>query len=154
MTYKGFSFEVFIEGNQGSSILNQMMVDSYFPVSFRRNKLADVYLNRWTPSNPTNEYPSFVNPTSQGQRTINSKTVEDASYLRIQAVRLSYEVPIPKNKFVRSVNIFVTGQNLKTFTKYKGYDPDFNSDGLLSRGYDAGSFPNPRTISLGIEVSF
>lgn len=154
MTYKGFSFEVFIEGNQGSSILNQMMVDSYFPVSFRRNKLADVYLNRWTPSNPTNEYPSFVNPTSQGQRTINSKTVEDASYLRIQAIRLSYEVPIPKNKFVRSVNIFVTGQNLKTFTNYKGTDPATNAVGDDILKIDYSTYPLTRTFTGGINVQF
>ena len=154
MTFKGLSLEAFIEGNKGGSIINQMMVDSYFPVSFRRNKLADPYVNRWTPSNPTNEYPSFVNPTSQGQRTINTKTVEDASFLRIQAVRLAYEVPLPKNKFIRSTNVFITGQNLFTLTKYKGTDPATNALGDDILKIDYSTYPLTRTFTGGINIQF
>lgn len=154
MTFKGLTLEAFIEGNQGGSIINQMMVDSYFPVSFRRNKLAEPYLNRWTPTNPTNEYPSFVNPVSQGQRTINSKTVEDASYLRIQAIRLGYDLPLPKNKYVKSANLFITGQNLFTFTKYKGTDPATNAIGDDILKIDYSTYPLTRTFIGGFNIQF
>lgn len=153
-SYKGLSLEAFVEGNQGGSIINQMMVDSYFPVSFRRNKLAEPYLNRWTASNPTNEYPSFINPVSQGQRTINSKTVEDASYLRIQSVRLTYNLPLPKNKFVRTASVFLTGQNLHTFTKYKGTDPAINAIGDDILKIDYSSYPLTRTFTGGVNIQF
>ena len=152
--YKGLSLSVFLQGTHGASVLNNNLVDSYFPVSFRRNKVAEPYLNRWTPNNPTNEYPSFVNPVSQGQRIINTKTVEDASYLRIQSVRLSYNLPLPKNKFVRSAGVFVTGQNLYTFTKYSGTDPATNAIGDDILKIDYSSYPMTRTFTAGLNVKF
>ena len=152
--FKGLSLAIFVEGSHGASVLNNNLVDSYFPVSFRRNKVAEPYLNRWTPTNPTNEYPSFVNPVSQGQRTINTKTVEDASYLRIQSVRLSYNLPIPKNKFIRTAGVFVTGQNLYTFTKYTGTDPATNAIGDDILKIDYSSYPLTRTFTAGLNVQF
>ena len=56
---------------------------------------------------------------------------------------------------IQKAKLFINGQNLLTFTKYTSGDPDFNSnDGSFSRGYDGGSFPNPRTVSVGVEVNF
>lgn len=83
----------------GISVLNNNLVDTYFPISFRRNKFAKPYINRWTPENPTNEYPSFVNPNAQGQRLVNTKTVEDASYLRLQSAKLAYDIPMDNISF-------------------------------------------------------
>jgi TonB-linked SusC/RagA family outer membrane protein len=153
ISYKGLSLTAYIEGTKGSSILNAMTVDSYFPISFRRNKLAEPYLNRWTPTNPTNEYPSFVNPTSQGQRQVNSKTVESGDYLRLQSARLSYNVPM-KNKFVKSLNVYATGNNLFTITKYKGVDPAVNSTGDDVLKIDFASYPYSRTFLFGLNVQF
>ena len=53
-----------------------------------------------------------------------------------------------------NARIYLAGQNLLTITKYKGYDPDIISDGLFSRGFDYGSFPNPRTYMFGVQVGF
>lgn len=151
--YKGLSLSVFIEGSQGASIINNMMIDSYFPVSFRRNRLAEPYLNRWTPDNPTNKYPSFVNPTSQGQQTINSRTVEDASYLRMQSVRLGYNFKL-NTKVVKSLQAYVTGNNLFTITKYKGVDPAINAVGDDILKIDYSSYPMTRTFLIGVNVQF
>jgi hypothetical protein len=68
-------------------------------------------------------------------------------------MEIGYTIPL-KDQFIQKAKVYINGQNLLTITKYKGYDPDFISDGLLSRGYDGGSLPNPRTISLGVEVNF
>jgi TonB-linked SusC/RagA family outer membrane protein len=151
--YKQLSLSVFIEGAQGASIINNAAVDSYFPASFRRNKMADMYLNRWTPDNPTNKYPSFVNPTSQGQQTINSRTVEDASYLRMQSVRLGYNFKL-NNKVVKSLQAYVTGQNLFTITNYTGIDPAVNSIGDDILKIDYSSYPMTRTFLIGVNVQF
>lgn len=151
--YKGLSLAVFIEGSQGASIINNMMIDSYFPVSFRRNRLAEPYLNRWTPDNPTNKYPSFVNPTSQGQQSINSRTVEDASYLRMQSVRLGYNFKL-NTKVVKSLQAYVTGNNLFTITKYKGVDPAVNAIGDDILKIDYSSYPMTRTFLIGVNVQF
>jgi hypothetical protein len=73
----------------------------------------------------------------------------------LQTLEIGYESPVPTNSVIQKAKVFVNGQNLWTITKYIGTDPDFNSnDGLFSRGYDGGSFPNPRTVSLGLEVNF
>lgn len=152
-TYKGLSLAVFIEGSQGASLLSNDMIDSYFPVSFRRNKLAIPYLNRWTPDNPTNDYPSFVNPTVQGQRIVNSRTVQDASYVRIQSLRLGYNLPL-KSKRISNVNLYVVGQNLHTFTKYIGVDPAINAIGNDVLRIDYSSFPFTRTFMGGLSLQF
>ncbi|WEK37447.1 MAG: TonB-dependent receptor [Candidatus Pseudobacter hemicellulosilyticus] len=151
--YKGFNLSIFIEGSQGGKLLNNAAIESYFPTAFRRNKLAEPYLNRWTETNPTNDYPSFVNPSSQGQQRVNSKTVEDASYIRLQSVRLSYNVPV-KTKFIRSLQAYVTGQNLVTITNYTGSDPAANSLGEDILKIDYSSYPMTRTIQFGINVQF
>lgn len=146
--YKNLSLSVFIEGTYGGSVLNAVAVDSYFPVSFRRNRLAELYLNRWTPENPTNEYPSFLNPTSQGEQLVNSRTVEDASYLRLQSAQINYNFNLNKGVFKR-IQVFVTGQNLFTLTKYKGIDPAVSATGDDVLKIDYSSYPMTRTLLIG-----
>jgi TonB-dependent starch-binding outer membrane protein SusC len=147
-SYKNLSLSVFFEGAHGGSVLNAVAVDSYYPVSFRRNRLAVPYLNRWTPENPTNEYPSFVQPTSQGQQQVNSRTVEDASYFRMQSARINYNFLLSKGPF-KNIQVFVTGQNLFTITKYSGIDPAVNSLGEDVLKIDYASYPMTRTFMIG-----
>ncbi|MBT1689851.1 SusC/RagA family TonB-linked outer membrane protein [Dawidia soli] len=152
-TYKNISLAAFFEGAHGGKILNATAVDSYFPVAFRRNKLAEPYLNRWTPENPTNEYPSFVNPASQGQQQINSRTLEDGSYLRLQSVRLSYNLPLAKGP-IKNVQFYAVGQNLFTITDYTGMDPAANALGEDVVRVDYASYPMTRTYLLGMNIQF
>lgn len=154
LEFKGFSLGAFFEGQHGASILNNQAVDSYFPIAFRRNKLAKPYLNRWTPGNPTNEYPSFVNPTSQGQQTVNSRTVEDASYLRFQSLRLAYNFNLSRTRVIKNLQVFMTGQNLVTITKYSGVDPAINALGDDIVKIDYSTYPLTRTFLLGINLGF
>ncbi len=151
--YKGLSLSVFFEGSQGGSIINSFLVDSYFPVSTRRNKIAEPYLNRWTPQNPTNEYPSFVAPTSQGQQQVNSRTVENASYLRFQSARVAYNFNL-NTKYLHGLTVYVTGQNLWTFSKYSGIDPSVNAIGNDFVKIDYNTYPLTRTYMAGINVQF
>lgn len=148
LRYKNLSLSIFIEGAEGGNILNAVAVDSYFPVSFRRNRLAEPYLNRWTPENPTNEYPSFVNPTSQGQQLVNSRTVEDASYLRLQSAQLNYTVNFSKG-VIKNIQLFVTGQNLFVLTGYTGIDPAVSATGTDVLKIDYSAYPMTRTFLIG-----
>jgi TonB-dependent starch-binding outer membrane protein SusC len=153
-SYKGFNLSVFIEGVHGIDMHNVNLVDTYFPVNFRRNKFAEPYLNRWTASNPTNDYPSMVNPNGQGNKGINSWTVLDASYIKIRNVKLGYTVPVNNVAFINRANIYVSGQNLMTFTDYPGFDPANNANGESSAKIDYNSYPAARTIMVGVELSF
>ncbi|MDX3914950.1 MAG: TonB-dependent receptor [Pseudosphingobacterium sp.] len=154
MRYKKLALSIFLEGSKGAKMLNSSLVDSYYAVDFRRNKLAELYLNRWTAANPSNEYPSFIPGDVQGARQITNKTVEDASYLRIQSVRLSYQIPLPEKLFIRKATVFVNGQNLYTFTSYSGVDPAVNAIGDDILRVDYNSYPLTRTFTAGINVQF
>ncbi|MGQ7868738.1 SusC/RagA family TonB-linked outer membrane protein [Sunxiuqinia sp. sy24] len=153
LSYKGFALNFFFEGVHGIEMLNNNLVDSYFPINFRRNKLAEPYLNRWTADNPTNEYPSFVNPNGQGNKAVNTTTVEDASYIRLKTVKLSYDFKL-NNKVLKSANVYVTGQNLFTISDYSGFDPSTNSNGNPSLKIDFNSYPVARTYMIGCEIGF
>ncbi|AWW29047.1 TonB-dependent receptor [Echinicola strongylocentroti] len=151
--YKGFSLYVFFEGVHGISMLNNNLVDTYFPINFRRNKFAEPYLNRWTPENPSNEYPSFVNPTAQGQKEVNSYTIQDASYLRLNTVTLNYTIPMQSNTF-RNAQVYVTGTNLFTITKYDGVDPAVNPNGNANIRIDYNAYPTAMSFLLGVKLGF
>lgn len=150
-SYKDLSLYVFVQGAQGVSKLNNQLVLTYFPTSFRRNRIAEPLLNRWTPESPSNEYPSFVDPYAQGSHFVNSRTVQDASYARLQTVRLSYELPF-ENTFYRSLRVYAVGSNLYTLTGYDGVDPSVNANNSASFGVNSNVYPTARTYTLGMRI--
>jgi hypothetical protein len=143
---------VFFEGVQGVNMLNNNMVDTYFPANLKRNRLATPLLNRWTDKNASNTYPSFVTPNTQGQKTVNTYTVEDASYLRLNTVRLSYFIPI-KRSVIKSATVYVSGQNLWTLTDYTGYDPALNPYGGANFRIDWNAYPSATTFLAGVNIN-
>lgn len=153
-SYKGFALNIFVDGVQGIDMLNNTIVETYFPISHRRNRLAEPYLNRWTESNPSNEYPSFVNPTNQGNKGVSTITVEDASYVRLRNIKLGYDIPLNSRKIFNSINVYVSGQNLFLLTDYSGTDPTTNSNGNASLKIDFNSYPVARTYMFGVDLSF
>jgi TonB-dependent starch-binding outer membrane protein SusC len=151
--YKNFNLNIFLEGVQGVSMLNNNLVDAYFPIQFRRNRFAEPYLNRWTPENPSTTYPSFINPTSQGSKLVNSYTVEDASYTRVKTITLGYSFP-KKLKSLQHLSVFVTGENLFTFTNYSGYDPAVSPNGGAFNRIDFNAYPVSRNFITGVSLNF
>lgn len=158
LQWKGFSLAAFFDGQQGASNISNTLIDSYYPVSFRRNKLAVVYLNRWTPKNPSDTYPGFINAQfsasgAQGNQQINSLTVQDASYFRMQSASLAYKFNF-KGNAVKGLQVYVTGQNLFLLTDYIGYDPTLNAVGSDVTKVDYSSYPMARTWLFGLNVQF
>lgn len=151
--YKNFNFNIFFEGSHGGSMLNNNLVDTYFPINLRRNRFAEPLLNRWTADKPSNIYPSFINPLGQGQKSVNSITVEDVSYVRLQSATIAYDLPI-KSKTLSSMALSLTGQNLVLWTDYSGYDPGINPNGGTINRVDYNAYPLARTFSLGLNITF
>src|SRR5690606_537480 len=89
-----------------------------------------------------------------GNNRVSDRYIEKGDYLKLQNIQLGYTIPVDHGAFISRARIFLTGQNVLTLSGYKGYDPDFISDGLFSRGFDRGSYPNPVTVSLGVELDF
>jgi len=153
--YKNLELSVSVEGSHGGKMLNQNLVDSYYPVSFRRNRFAKPYLNRWTEDHPSEKYPSFTSTGNWGSTQVNSITVEDASYIRLKNVTLRYSFNLKNQNIFKSLNVYVTAENLVTFTDYSGFDPAINPNGGDPyRRIDFSAYPTSRTFTTGISVEF
>ncbi|MEQ9438697.1 MAG: TonB-dependent receptor [Cyclobacteriaceae bacterium] len=152
--YKNFSLNIFIEGVQGVDLLYWGLVDAHIANDPFRNRLAEPLLNRWTPGNPTNAWPSAVNTAQYQGGNVNTFTIADASFVRLKNVQLSYEFPINSSTFLRTASVYVTGQNLALITDYPGYDPDVNSTGTANIRLDRNAYPTARTYTLGVNIGF
>ncbi|RRB03688.1 SusC/RagA family TonB-linked outer membrane protein [Larkinella rosea] len=150
LSFKGFDLSIFFQGVQGNKIFNS---------TFRQivggdpggNKLREYAEGAWRANSPSNTYYAI----RQWDLGVNSFYVEDGSFLRLKNVSLSYQLPL-KTRYIKRVRVYVSGQNLLTFTRYKGYDPevnsDFNSNTLY--GFDRFAYPASRTFTLGGNFTF
>jgi TonB-linked SusC/RagA family outer membrane protein len=150
--YKNFDLNVFFQWSYGNDILNANRL--LFEAGNRPglNQYA-TFSNRWTPEN-TNTTMFRVN--GQGPNAYSSRIVEDGSYLRLKTVALGYNIPpaVLKRLKVKSAKVYASAQNLLTFTNYTGFDPEvavYYSP--LTPGFDYSSYPRPKTIVFGFNVS-
>lgn len=154
LSYKSFDLSIFIQGVYGNQIanFNQFGLESFD--GNRNNSTAA--LERWTPTNPTNDYPR-ANAAPRAN-TFSDIQVEEGSYVRLKDVTLTYNFPsglINKIKLSRA-KVFVSGKNLITLTKYSGYDPEVNRFPFnnLNMGADYGSYPQLMIFSGGLNITF
>jgi TonB-dependent starch-binding outer membrane protein SusC len=151
-SYKNFDLSFFFQGSTGNKVFNgvyQALVGGQYS-----NHHRDA-LNYWTPTNLNTNIPRPVIGDPNGNGRFSDRFVENGSYGRLQNAQLGYTVPasvLGKTKAFKSCRLYISGQNIFTIANYRGYDPDFISDGLFSRGFDYGSFPNPRTIMVGLQL--
>lgn len=156
LRWKGFTLSVFLQGVFGISMLDINVMESFYPTNEYRNRIAKYYRHRWTADNPSNEYPSGVNPTDYGgQFSVNSKTVVDASFLRVKNISLSYDIPLRSHRIFQGLQAYAAIDNLATFTSYDGYDPDASATGANAVSKVAyNSYPLARTVRLGVNLTF
>lgn len=154
LSYKAFKLDIFLQGQQGSDLLSINVIESLYPANFRRNALTELALNRWTPTNTDTKWASGVNPNAWGASKVNTMVLQDASYIRLKNIQLSYQVPMKNNKYVKSLRLYATGQNLKTWTNYIGFDPEANSYGNSNIRIDYSSYPLARVYVVGLNAGF
>jgi len=152
--YKNFTLAVFFEGAFGTDLFHWQTVDALYANDPYRNRMAAPLLNRWTPENPTQEWPSSVSIAQLQYSKTNSFTILDASYIRLKNVQLSYQIPLKNTKAIKGIRISLSGQNLALFTNYPGFDPDVNATGTGNIRYDRNAYPASRTYMLGLNVNF
>jgi TonB-linked SusC/RagA family outer membrane protein len=153
-SYKDFDLSIFLHGSVGAKILNFTRRLTEGLNDLTRNQLTSA-LDRYTATNTDGELPRFNN-SHQNNLRVSDRYVEDGSFLRIQNISLGYQLPtrwVNKAK-LSSVRIYASAQNIYTFTKYTGYDPElgaFNKD-IRFMNIDNGSYPVPRTFTVGVNV--
>jgi TonB-dependent starch-binding outer membrane protein SusC len=154
LNYKGINLTVFFQGVSGVKVFNSndfMIANSMTRIS---NQLNEVN-NRWTPENPN---PNAKYPrASTTQMLVSDRFVQDADYLRLKNILLSYDLPVDKFglKWMEGAKIYVSAQNILTFTQYHGYDPEVSQTGSnsLIKGLDRGSYPANKTFTVGLNLS-
>jgi hypothetical protein len=155
-SFKGLDLSVFFQGSFGNDIYNanrQALESLTGPV----NQLTTV-LDRWTPTNTNTSIPRavFNDPNNNGR--FSSRWIEDGSYVRLKNVTLGYNLPtaLVSKAHIGSLRVYVSGQNLITWTDYSGYDPEVSADPFSSTGFgrDFGVYPQSRTYTVGLNASF
>lgn len=160
-SYKGLALDIFFQGSYGGEIFNVLTQTSFYGRGDQN--LDPRVLNRWQEGvDEISNVPragassSLFNPNS----TVN---VEDGSYLRLKSVTLSYDIPLKSAKLdniFKSVNLYVTGNNLALFSKFKLGDPEVNNFSAgsgfnsVSQGFASGQYPYARSIVTGIKLEF
>jgi len=120
------------------------------------NQSATV-LNRWKNPGDITDVPGVSQIGNTENSILSTRFIEDASYLRIKTLTLSYNLPqsLLSKINTKSLSIYVTGENLFTFTNYTGFDPEVNTYGgnSLARGIDYGTYPQTRKLFLGLNLT-
>lgn len=153
ISYRDFDLNFSFQGSYGAKIFNAL--NQQLEISTLGTNAASTLNDRWTATNPSNEIPRA---TSSPLGIVSERYVEDASFLRLKLITLGYTLPksVSKKLGTKSVKVYVSAENLITWTKYTGYDPEVSSyeQNNLYPGIDFGSYPNSKTFISGLNVTF
>lgn len=154
-SYKNISLSVFFQFSYGNDIYSEINHQRNSVV--RYNNLSTDALDRWREQGDVTDFPRPLrdDPLESDSR-IQSRWVEDGSYIKLKNINLNYSFPeaLISRLGLSKLDAYITGSNLITWTKYTGFDPDVNSYSGLRAGVDEGSYPQSRTVILGLNFGF
>jgi hypothetical protein len=154
--FKRLDFSFFLQGVYGNKIFNWTRTYTEAMNNVYTNQLNTV-MNRYTPNNVNATMPRY-NQWSNNNIRVSDRYIEDGSYLRVQNIAIGYNLPVRWASKAKMTNarIYVSSQNVYTFTGYSGYDPEIGSynKNVLTQNVDNGHYPNPRTITVGANIEF
>jgi TonB-linked SusC/RagA family outer membrane protein len=150
LTYKRFNLNALISFTHGNTLYNytRRQIES----ENNPNNQSLAILNRWRADGQVTAIPraSYGDPT--GNSSFSDRWLEDGSYVRLRTISITYDVPF-KYKFFKYVKVYATANNLITFTKYLGYDPEFAAnESILLQGIDTTLEPQIKTVQLGLRI--
>jgi TonB-linked SusC/RagA family outer membrane protein len=158
-----FDFSLLIEGVKGGETFNGIYQKSIGLFGQSRAFTSPDLFNRWTPENENTDIPAFSSTSINIPNS--SRWLQDASYLRIRNVNLTYSFSkeISSKLHLSQFQLYLNIENLYTFTDYKGYSPDVSSAGRsqgggsntdVDKNIDTGAYPIPRTFAIGLKLKF
>jgi TonB-linked SusC/RagA family outer membrane protein len=152
LKYKNLELAAYFTYSVGNDIFNYVRYKAESMDSYA-NQMVSV-LDRWRPNNDntnaTMPRASFGDPT--GNTAFSDRWIEDGSYVRLKQLTLNYKLPQMAGAY-KGITLYVTGTNLLTFTKYTGYDPDFQySNNPFYMGVDYGKMPQPKSFIVGLKL--
>lgn len=173
--YKGFDLSMFFQGSYGNDIFNLLkvnlydinngglnlspdMINSYTPATYDKSKKLTNVVELTPAANTNTGLPRMAaSDANQNIQRISDFYVEDGSYLRLKNIQLGYTLPnvLTSQVGINKLRVYVGAKNLLTFTNYKGFDPEVGeTNGILERGLDRGTYPQSKMFLFGLNVSF
>jgi TonB-dependent starch-binding outer membrane protein SusC len=155
-SYKGFNLNLLLQWSYGNDIYNaNRLIFEGNPQGsgYGYNQFA-TYKDRWTPTNPSN---TQYRVNGRGPNVNSSRVVEDGSFLRLKTVSFSYDIPAKslKKLKIKTLRIYTSAQNLITWTKYSGLDPEVSTKSTaLTPGFDYSPYPRAYTLTFGAQINF
>lgn len=160
--YKGFDLSIFLQWSYGNDVINYNRVKLEGLAERHINQLSSVK-DHWTPRTLNEDgtytegnYTNYLWAVKRGLTNINtSREVEDASFLRLKNIQLGYNFPtkLLKSAHLSSLRIYVGADNLVTWTKYTGYDPEVSTrNSSMTRGFDYSAYPRATTFTFGVNL--
>jgi TonB-linked SusC/RagA family outer membrane protein len=149
LDYKNFDLLVFAQGASGNKIFQGLRRLDIGNANFQTTALG-----RWTGEGTSSTFPRLTtNDTNKNFNNPSDFYLEDGDYLRFKTIQLGYTLPSDaiNRSGLQKARVYVTGENLFTFTKYSGYDPEIGG-GVM--GIDRGFYPQARTLMLGVNLQF
>ena len=152
--YKGFDLNIFLQGSQGNDLYSFSLME--LDLMSGQNNATTEALNRWTPANTDTDVPvAHMRP-----RVSTDRFIYDGSYIRLKNLSLGYNVPqnVIGRVGIRSLRVYISGQNILTISDYPGIDPEVNyrSGGAQNSnrnlGLDYGSYPNIKSYTIGFNI--
>ena len=149
--WKGFDANIFFQGSIGNQIFDYSMRGDVPAM----NRPAWI-LDRWIGEGTSNRIPRVTNANPNQNWRSSDLWVKDGSFLRLKTAQIGYTLPekLLRHVFIKNLRVYVAGENLLTFTKYDGFDPEMASDGYTTIGVDKGIYPQSRTITVGASITF
>jgi TonB-linked SusC/RagA family outer membrane protein len=155
--YRGWDASFYIAASYGNELYNAL--ENKLNIPYHNYNASAALTDRWTSNNPSNDIPKAYEASTF---VMDSRFIEDASYLKLKSLTLGYTVPFRIRGLNQklSLRIFATAQNLFTLTKYKGFDPEASrivntsyEQSSLYQGVDYGAYPSTRTFLFGISLN-
>ena len=149
LNYKNFDFMAFAQGAAGSKIFQGLRRLDILNANYQTE-----VLNRWTGEGTSNDYPRLGNNDGNGNFSkMSDFYLESGDYVRLKIVQVGYTLPLNLSSKIGAdkIRFYVTGENLFTFTKYTGYDPEIGGQVF---GVDKGIYPQAKSFMLGANLQF
>lgn len=150
LEYQRFSLETYFTFSKGNDIYNYTRAQ--LESAAGTGNQTDAVINRWRTNSQVTDMPRASWGDPVGNARFSDRWIEDGSYLRLRTLTLEYDLPL-NTKYIKSASFYATGNNLVTFSKYKGYDPEFSAgETIFAQGIDVGMVPQFRSVLLGVRI--
>ncbi len=153
-SYRNFHMDINLQFTYGNDIYYDFTRRGFFGGT-STNVFGELR-DRWTEENPTSDIPRAGSFNTGSTFLPNQRYVYDGSFLRLQSLRFSYDVPVRALPGLEGLNVYFLGNNLALWSDYIGYDPEVNTSNTDSvvRGTDRATYPRARTYTLGVNIKF